>query len=253
MGNDLPTRVPKPLDQRALERVLARAAELQGTEGELPEGLTDAQLIDLGKEVGIDAAHLRRALAEERARPSRREEGWFAERIAGPSGVSAERVVSGTPGSVLARLDRHMQRDEVLTLKRQRPDQLVWEAQRGLLGGLRRGFALSGKNFHLTGASDVSAQVSPVDERTVVLRLNADFAREREKRMAVAGLSWVGLMLLCAPLFVMGVGIALAVLPPVALTFAAIQLLRRRHLSVLNRSQVALEQLLDRLELGDGR
>ncbi len=253
MSENVPARVTKSLDQRALERVLARAAELQGLDSDAPEGLTDAQLIDLGKEVGIDAAHLRRALAEERARPFQREEGWFADRVAGAAGVSAERIVPGTPASVLARLDRHMQRDEVLTLKRQRPDQLVWEAQRGLWGGLRRGLALSGKNFHLTGASDVSAQVIPVDGQSVLLRLSADFTRERETRMALAGLSWIGLMLLCAPLFVMGVGLVLAAIPPVALTAAAVTLLRRRHASVLNRSQVALEQLLDRLELGDGR
>ena len=55
----------------ALERVLARAAELQNASGddtERPETLTEAQIEELGKEVGLSAQHLRQALAEERAR-----------------------------------------------------------------------------------------------------------------------------------------------------------------------------------------
>ena len=62
-------RDPGPaLDRSGLERVLARAAELQSATGETPEQITEAQLIELGKEVGLSAQHLRQALAEERTR-----------------------------------------------------------------------------------------------------------------------------------------------------------------------------------------
>ena len=60
-----------PLDRAAMERVLARAAELQASSSDasdVPEAMTEAQLIELGKEVGLSAEHLRQAMAEERTR-----------------------------------------------------------------------------------------------------------------------------------------------------------------------------------------
>ena len=56
------------LERGAMERVLARASELQALGADAPEGLTEAQLLELGKEVGISSEHLRQALAEERTR-----------------------------------------------------------------------------------------------------------------------------------------------------------------------------------------
>ncbi|HEX4681166.1 MAG TPA: hypothetical protein VH277_00585, partial [Gemmatimonadaceae bacterium] len=56
------------LDRASLERVLARAAELQGASGDASEAeqFTEEQLIELGKEVGLSPQHLRQAMAEER-------------------------------------------------------------------------------------------------------------------------------------------------------------------------------------------
>ena len=55
-----------PLDRAALERVLARATELQARLADAPDELTEKELLELGTEVGIPAEHLRQALAEER-------------------------------------------------------------------------------------------------------------------------------------------------------------------------------------------
>ena len=72
MSDDLPVPPPpstRPLDREALERVLARAAELQATEADPAEpALSEQQLIDVGKEVGLSPQHLRQAMAEERSR-----------------------------------------------------------------------------------------------------------------------------------------------------------------------------------------
>ncbi len=64
--------VPRPsLDRAALERVLARAAELQSQESADTGGaLTDDQILDLGKEVGLTPDAMRQAIAEERGRVS---------------------------------------------------------------------------------------------------------------------------------------------------------------------------------------
>src|SRR3954468_10763717 len=92
--------VPRPpsakLDRASLERVLARAAELQGVAGDATdaEQFTEEQLIELGKEVGLSAQHLRQALAEERTGSIVRTEE-SAGGLFGPSTVRASRTVPG--------------------------------------------------------------------------------------------------------------------------------------------------------------
>jgi hypothetical protein len=101
-----------PLDRAALERVLARATELQARLADTPDELTEKELLELGNEVGISADHLRQALAEERTRVVLPEEtgvvgSWFGSTMAG-----ASRVVRGKPAEVLATIDQWMQRQE---------------------------------------------------------------------------------------------------------------------------------------------
>ena len=61
------------LSRAALERVLARAAQLQAASGEGDDAgaMSEEQLVDLGKEVGLSGDLLRQALAEERGRTLR--------------------------------------------------------------------------------------------------------------------------------------------------------------------------------------
>src|ERR1051325_5625294 len=81
------------LDRGAMERVLARATELQALSADAPEGLTEGQLLELGREVCMSQEHIRQALAEERTRVTLPEErgvvgAWF-----GPGMAVASRVV----------------------------------------------------------------------------------------------------------------------------------------------------------------
>lgn len=245
---------PPILDRTALERVLARAAQLQSVMGDQPESLSESQLIEVGNEVGISPEHLRQALAEERGRALLLPESGVAVLLAGVSKVATARVVPGTPASVLAALDATMQRDEVLVLKRRFPERLQWEAQRGLIGGLRRGFTLSGRSYHLSGASDVAANVAAVDSARVHVRLEASFADARGRRIGLAAITaLVAVLFTGAPLFVMDVAPVLVALPPALLGSAAFVVTRRQYRRLLARAQVSLEQVLDRLEFGDKR
>src|SRR5438552_3306560 len=112
-----------PLDRSALERVLARAAELQSVTGDTPEQISESQLLEVGKEVGLSPQHLRQALAEERTRslgPSA--EHGIAASLLGHTQVYASRTVTGSPAAVLATVDAWMLREELLQIKRQMPD-----------------------------------------------------------------------------------------------------------------------------------
>src|SRR5690348_18447911 len=96
-------------DRGALERVLARAAELQVGSGEPEEVLTEDQILELGKEVGLSAQHLRQAHAEERTRvalpPDR---GGVSAALLGGARVGASRTVPGKPRDVLRSEERRV-------------------------------------------------------------------------------------------------------------------------------------------------
>ena len=241
------------LDRAGLERVLARASELQAAVGDSPEALSEAQLLELGSEVGISPEHLRQALAEERGRGLLPAERGLAVFAAGASSIAAARVVPGTPAAVLAALDATMQREEVLALKRRFPERLVWEAQRGLVGGLRRGFALSGRSYHLAGATDVSAGVAAVDGARVHVRLLASFVDARTRRIELAIIAAVAFLVASIPLRMMGVDPVLSWLPSALLAGVVVLATRRQYRRLLARAQVALEQVLDRLEYGGAK
>src|SRR3954470_5357012 len=85
------------LDRQALERVLARAAELQGATA-IPESsdlISESQVLEIAKEVGLSPSTINQALAEERTRIHVPEERGLVAQIAGAGYATATRTVSG--------------------------------------------------------------------------------------------------------------------------------------------------------------
>ncbi|HEU4566285.1 MAG TPA: hypothetical protein VFS05_16600 [Gemmatimonadaceae bacterium] len=275
MADDLPTPPPRPspsagvparrpLDRAALDRVLARAAELQAHETEPGEvALTEDQVLDVAREAGLSAQHVRQALAEERSRITVPEESGLAGRIAGPAVATAARTITGRPEQVLAALSTWMEREECLQVKRRFPDRTTWEAKRGLVGSIQRGLDLSGRGFVLARAGEVAATVVPVDDTRVLVRLDADLSTSRKGHLAGGGAIAAGGIAAGAA----SVGIA-SVLPEATTALYVISSavaaasslvgalggygVARRHLRAVAKVQLALEQILDRLERGDG-
>ena len=248
------------LDRQALERVLARAAELQGA-GALPDSsdlISESQLLDIGNEVGLNAATINPALAEERTRINVPEERGLVAQVAGAGFATATRTVPGTPRDVLAAIDSWMLREECLQVQRRFADRITWEPQRGLFGKLRRTVNLSGHAYYLVDARQVSATVMPVDSTRVVVRLDADIHQSRSRRVGLGGLlvgvggvfgGLLGLGLVVAHLPLL-IAAGAAVLPLAGGTAGAYKV-ARSHRTVLSGVQLALEQVLDRLEHGE--
>jgi len=248
------------LDREALERVLARAAELQGA-GALPDSsdlISESQLLEIGSEVGLNPATINQALAEERTRINVPEERGLVAQIAGAGFATATRTVPGTSREVLAAIDSWMQREECLQVQRRFSDRITWEPQRGLFGKLRRTVNLSGHAYYLVDARQVSATVLPVDSTRAVVRLDADIHQSRARRVGFGGLlvgvggvfgGLVGLGLVIAHLPIL-IAAGAAMLPLAGGTAGAYKV-ARSHRGVLSGVQLALEQVLDRLEHGE--
>jgi hypothetical protein len=245
----------RKLDRAALDRVLARAAELQSStiEGGEAGGLSEAEIIELGKEAGMSVEHLRQAMAEERTRSAAPDDRTIAASIIGPATVRASRVVPGTPRELLDAIDSWMQQQESLKVKRRVTDRLVWEPRNDILAHVQRKVSFSGGDYALTKAAEVSATVTVVDANRTLVALDAGMASYRGSlglTTGIVGGVGAGASIVGA---VIGIFLPVALIPAVVAAPIALMASRSAQAKAVDRGQLALEQLLDHLERGDHR
>jgi len=241
------------IDRAALERVIRRAAELQASQREIGEGLTDEEVLSLGREVGIPVPYLRQALLEVRTPlgplvPERGLATW----LAGAGIVTAERVVPGAPETVSEALDGWMRTEEGMATMRQSHGHLRWERQRGFFAEMRRSFAVGGRACILAKTDDVVADVTALEEGFSYVRLGATVRGARTEKIAGAAVLTTAGVLAGAALVVLGFLPIIALAPAAAGFGLSLPVLRRHHRTAA-RVQIALEQVLDRLEAGEIR
>ena len=238
------------IDRKALERIIQRAAELQTKDREIGEYLTESELMQLGDDVGISAAHLRKALEEERSRAltqgSTSRLGW----LVGPRRVTAQRTVAGRAKELTAALHKWLSEGELLQIKRRLADRTSWERKEGTFASLQRSLGFSGKKYLLARTREVGDRIIEIDERECYVELTADITNTFNQYL------WGSGMFLAGSIAAAGIGLVLGVMLPVAIVPAllgpvgSVAIARGRH-SHVNKLQVALEQVLDRLEHGE--
>ena len=243
--------VPRKITREQLERIIQRAAELQASEMDTGEDITEQELLKLGSDVGIPGRFLRQALVEEAAGGAAIERD-FATRWIGPRMAHAHRVVPGDRAALERAVAEYMTEEEALTPKRRLPDRTVWERQKGLFAEMKRGLSLEGKAYHLARAADVSVQIAALEDGYVHAELAADIGNHRGNAVVGAGvLAALGVFGAMGVALVPGLQI-LAVVPLLSglgLASLVVRDYRRR----VERMQTALEQVLDRLEQGEIR
>lgn len=248
---DLPAPI---LPRAALERVLLRAAELHAASSDVPETMSEEDLLSLAKEVGISPMAVKQALAEERMRVTLPEERGLPATLVGPAFFVATRLVPGNARELLERIDRTFQGEENLLEQRRFPDRIVWGPRRGLAGAMRGVAAgLSGRALALAEANEVSASVVQVEPGKVHVRIEATLEPRRmwALRVAIGGViggALVGAVLLALnvwPSIAIGAAALLGILPAV--------IARAMYRSAANGTQLAIEQNLDRLEFGGAK
>ena len=243
------------IDRHALERIVKRAAELQAGEREIGDGLTQGEVMALGKDVGIPERYLRQAMLEEQTRTAPEAPAGTWAWLTGPRAVVAHRVVPGDREAVERALAHWMQEEELLQPKRRHPDRTVWESKAGAFASIQRALA-GGRKYALARLEEVTSQVVQLESGFCVVRFEANVASQRGARigggiaMAVSGIG------VSAALLAIGVPLpmadVLALIPGTALTAGAAGV-ARSHVGPNERIAVALEQVLDRLERGEIR
>ncbi len=240
---------PRKITREQLERIIQRAAELQAGEMDTGEGITEQDLLKLGSEVGIPGRFLRQAMYEEAAGGAVLERGVLS-RWVGPRMLLAHRVVPGDRAALEQALAEFMTQEEAMTVKRRLPDRTVWERQKGLFAEMRRAF--DSDAYRLARTQDVSVQLNALEDGYCHAELAADVGNLREK--AVAGMGVLaGTFAVGAAVLIVVPGLAPLSLLALAGAIGFPWLAARAHRKKSERIQLALEQVLDRLESGEIR
>jgi hypothetical protein len=236
--------------REALERIIQRAAELQAGEHDIGEGLTEADVLALGQDVGIPTRHLRQALLEEQTRAVAPQRGGVLGWLVGPGHLSAQRVVAGERAAVERALGSWMQEGELLQVKRRYADRTTWEPKVGAFASIQRALGSGGRRFALARAAEVAGRVTPLESGFCHVQLLADVGNIRRQRLGIAAtLIGVGVAATGA-LLAMGVLAPFPFVALLALGPAAAATLRSHRIQH-EQIQIGLDQVLDRLERGE--
>lgn len=255
-------RLPVQLTRADLDRVIRRAAELQFHEGTGdPDGalLSEEEVLRIGGEVGIEAAHMRRALGEVRAEalvPALPVDTSPLRGMIGEGRLRAERVVPGDATDVEQRLVRWLSDVESLQAVRRRAGVSLWEPAEGLVAQLKRGLKWGGQRYEFARAKQVEVSVQELEEGFSLVTVTVDVRNIRSEQGGGAALGFgfgglaAGVALGVTLLPVVGAigagmaGVALGSAGGIAVGRSAFQ-------QRAERLRLAAEGLLDRLERGE--
>ncbi|MBX9929170.1 MAG: hypothetical protein K2X99_09685 [Gemmatimonadaceae bacterium] len=239
------------LDRAALERVLARAVELHvGTDGNAldGDGVSEARILEIAREVGLPATAVRQALAEERARVLPAEPAGFWDRMLGVPQARASRALPGRPADLLGTLEALLTRGESLLVARRFPERLILTPKSGMLDLLSRALDFSGHGYLLAATSEVTAAVTAIDATHTHVVIASDATAARTRRLRAVAIATALGVVLGAPIDILAGMIVAAPLTGALFAGLAFLVARRSWQQYLQRLQMALERQLDRLE-----
>jgi hypothetical protein len=238
------------LSNRDFEMVIRRAAELQARESEGfgGEGITEAEALRIGRELGLSTQHLHRALAETGGMPVG--EAGVMDRLFGSNVVRAARAVPGEAENVARLLERYFVEREYLVVQRRFADRVVFTRATGVAAAMGRATSQIFSRSPLLSVGTLELSVHPFEEGFTFVGLATSLATQRN---AAAASSIVGGGTGAAAT---GAVLGILVAPPAALLAlpilgASIYGARAYLEGSARKVQVQLESILDRVEHGD--
>jgi hypothetical protein len=238
-----------------LERVIARASVLQHAAGDSEQRrLSEEEVISIGREVGLSAEHVRRALAEYRADalvPPAPEEHPLLTRLLGPAYARARRVMRGDPQALHREFEQRLRSDERMRPVRLRGTESVWEPDSSWTSKLTRALDLEGRGYELAQLKSINIVTAPASPDESLVTLTADLSEERKEQLNgwSMALFFISLFVL-VPFFFSKAWLWLLFAPALAGgIIVAGWIVHTSMNSKRRRAALLLEGLLDQLEL----
>ncbi|HLU05564.1 MAG TPA: hypothetical protein VKZ91_03330 [Woeseiaceae bacterium] len=240
-----------------LDLIVRRAAEIQNKRGNgASQMLTDEEVVEIGRQVGLEPAHVRRAMAEVHAEslaPKPPQGNRILDLVAGDARVEVRRVVAGEPTLIQQQVEMLLREREKLSALRRRPTRSVWEASAGIMDRLDRFMNFSGKEYALAETRQVELAVAETEPGWSLVTLAADLSNKREEVLYTAG-SCVGVAAILAAAFAAmeGGGIFFSVVSGVFVGLVSVAVavpwLRWSVGKRRERTAVILEGLIDQVD-----
>lgn len=253
-GGNLPAKPPAPggglparrLSSHELEAVIRRAVEIQAAAGTPDEGISEAEVIRIGQELGLDPATVRRAITDVRGRPP--EEHGVLARTMGPGSIRAARTVRRPAAAVGLLLEEYVLKCEYMVVQRRFPDRTRYVRGTGVGAALGRAARKFGASHAAMDLAQLDVSVSALDEESCLVELSVDTANARAGLAAGAAVVGGGVASGIAAF-----ALATTVVDPVALLGLPALLAswwgaRGIYGAVRHSTQDRLESFLDRVE-----
>jgi hypothetical protein len=248
-GGNLPAR---RVSSQELEAIIRRAVEIQSAAGgDETDGIPEAEVVRIGRELGLEPATVRRAIADVRGRAP--EERGVLARAMGPKTVLAARTIRRPAASVGLFLEQYLTTCEYMVVQRRFPDRTRYVAGTGIGAAMGRAYRKVQERQATLDVQPLDVAVSVVDEDTCFVELSTDLGNVRGGLAAGAALGGGG-----AAAGIVTAVLATPIVDPLALV--AVPVLggmwggMRLIFGAVSRStHDRLEGFLDRLEHGELR
>ncbi|MBV9110177.1 MAG: hypothetical protein JO306_12270 [Gemmatimonadetes bacterium] len=248
-GSNLPAR---KLSSTELEAVIKRAVELQtAREAEMTDGLTDAEVVRIGKELGIEQHLVRRAIAEVRSLPP--EEAGVVASVMGPGIVRAARTIRRPAAELGIFLEKYLLEAEFMVVERRFPDRTRYVRAQGIGAALGRTFSKVGSRVAPLDLEKVDVGVAVADEDSSLVTLTVDLSGIRAGTAAGGWLGGLGGGSTVAAIILASTAPHLLALAGAGVLAAGVLGSRGAYRLITSKAHNKLEAFLDRLEHGELR
>ena len=248
-GSNLPAR---KLSSTELEAVIKRAVELQTVrETEMTDGLSDAEVVRIGKELGLEQHLVRRSIAEVRSRPP--EETGLVAAAMGPGVVRAARTIRRPAVELGMFLEQYLLSAEFMVVERRLPDRTRYVRASGVGAAIGRTFSKVGSRVAPLDLERVDVGVALADEDSSVVTLQVDLTGIRAGTAAGGWLGGLGGGGTVAAIVLASTAPHLLALAGLGVAAAGALGSRGIYRMIARQTQEKLEAFLDRLEHGELR
>lgn len=231
--------------------MIRRAVELQVHEGEDPssahEGMPEAELARIGREIGLSPRHIQQALAETSSAPMSAD--GLVDRRFGPPDVRTSRLVRVPAGRAREELDRYARNQEWMVVHRRFSDRVVYTRATGFAADVQRGLSGLSQKYPRLDVPELEISVREADAGSCYVALRGDLRGLRAGWLGGVAAGTSGGVVLAT---VFGIAIA----PPAALVGAPVLAAaawgsRTGYRRAIDQKRDLMESVLDRLEHGE--